>query len=570
MAKRFLEGFSISGDVIDQVAGRNGTGSSPHPNSVDRDRSAESPPVGASGTNEPSAKGAGSQASPAFWVREGVYCYECDGRRYEVRGIESGSQVMMRVQLRLSWQGRRQFDGLDLVSSRARRAFAAEVERVWGIEADSIEADLRELVDRIEREREKAPRKAAALEPVQLSESDREAGIALLASPDLIDQIADDIERLGYVGERMNSLLVYLCATSRKLSSPLSVIIVSESASGKSYLVETVRKLIPPADVVAVTSLSDQALNYFDDLEHKFLILGEAVHSEVVEHQLREMLSAKELRRLVTVKDPETGRMVSRMVSKPVLVSSVMSGTNYRLNAENASRCFLIGTDESDEQTRRIHEAQRRRYTLSEMKRREREVPVTIARHRAAQSLLEPVRVVNPLAPYLDFPSHQMRLRRDHERFLDLMASVAFLRQKQKEKHTEGAFSYVEVDLTDYRIAWEIMVGGVLSRSLGALPTSADRLLEAIRRYVTERARTRREEPVEVSFTQRVIREVTGASQSWVKQNLRTLVEYEYVDVVRGGSARSRGYYRIAGPRPSRQPTSGTIPTPQAIEKLLS
>jgi hypothetical protein len=107
------------------------------------------------------------------------------------------------------------------------------------------------------------------------------------------------------------------------------------------------RNSCPEEDVVSVTSLSDQALNYVEDLMHKFLILGEAVHSEVVEHQIREMLSGKELSRLVAVKDEKTGVMKSRSVKKPVIVSAVMSGTNSAINPENASRCFVIAADES-------------------------------------------------------------------------------------------------------------------------------------------------------------------------------------------------------------------------------
>jgi len=78
------------------------------------------------------------------------------------------------------------------------------------------------------------------------------------------------------------------------------VIVSSQSASGKSYLIDTVKALMPPEDVVSMTSLSDQALNYLgeDALMHKFLIMGEAVHAESVEHQIREMLSGKELSRL--------------------------------------------------------------------------------------------------------------------------------------------------------------------------------------------------------------------------------------------------------------------------------
>ena len=396
-------------------------------------------------TDPAESEAAKASTPPQFWAVDGVWYYERGGRSYELRSAESGG-VSRRVRIRLEYQSRRQFDSLDLVSSRARRSFAAEIHRVWSIEPATIEADLSDILDRIERAADKPEthERSAGRTADDLSEAERAAGLELLRSPDVATRIVADIQALGYVGETTNSLLVYLAATSRKLSSPLSVIIVSESASGKSYLVETVRKMMPTDDVVAATSLSDQALNYIEDLRHKFLILGEAVHSEAVEHQIREMLSAKELRRLVTVKEPESGRLVSHMVSTPVIVASVMSSTRHRLNPENASRCFVIGTDESDEQTRRIHEAQRAKYTIDGVRARREVLPTIISRHQAAQLLLEPVAVVNPLAEHLDFPAHRMRLRRDHERFLDLIASVAFLRQFQKGRQHDGGFEYIE------------------------------------------------------------------------------------------------------------------------------
>ena len=123
---------------------------------------------------------------------------------------------------------------------------------------------------------------------------------------------------LGYVGEDLNKQLLYLCASSRKLDDPISVLIISQSASGKSFLVDTVKKLIPSNEVVSIITLSDQALNYLPDLLYKFLVFGEAIHSEVIEHQIREMLSSKELTRLVAVKDDKTGKIVSKLIRKKV------------------------------------------------------------------------------------------------------------------------------------------------------------------------------------------------------------------------------------------------------------
>ena len=47
---------------------------------------------------------------------------------------------------------------------------------------------------------------------------------------------------LGYVGEGINKRLIYLAASSRILDDPISVIVISQSAAGKSYLIDTVKK----------------------------------------------------------------------------------------------------------------------------------------------------------------------------------------------------------------------------------------------------------------------------------------------------------------------------------------
>jgi len=318
-----------------------------------------------------------------------------------------------------------------------------------------------------------------------------------------------------------------------------------------------------------VTSLSDQALNYIDDLTHKFLILGEAVHGDVVEHQIREMLSGKELSRLVTVKDPETGKMQSRVVRTPVIVSSVMSGTSHALNPENASRCFVVNADESKRQTERIHEAQRQKYSLERLRAGNAEVERIIRTHQAAQRLLTKRQIVNDFAPCQGFPTALMRSRRDHDRFLDLIACVCFLRQYQKREEHDGALSYIRCDLEDYRIAYRIMVEGVLSSTVRELSAGAVGLYGELRAWVGHEAARQKLRPEEVSFTQRQVREYTALGHTWIKQALRQLVDYDYLSLARGGSERSRAYYRLREDAEIRAVDLSMIPTPEAMEERI-
>jgi DNA primase len=468
-------------------------------------------------------------------------------RSYALSGVKENFAASLRVSVILRHQERWHVDGVDLISARSRKSFAAEASLKTGLAAERIEADLLKIVELLEAEQAKRLAAQSGSPAYRLSEEEQALGMELLKNPKLFELIEEHTELLGYVGERINKLLVYIAASSRKLDDPISVTILSESAAGKSYLIDTIRKLIPPEDVVSITSLSEQALNYLapEELLHKFLVMGEAVHGEVIEHQLREMLSAKELSRLVTTKDEQTGALSSKLVKKAVIVSAVMSSTNYDLNAENLSRSFVVNTDESIEQTRRIHELQRKKYTLERYREKAEAIPAIIKAHHAAQRLLAKRIIVNPFAARLKFPDRLLRARRDHERFMDLIACVCFLRQFQKEEQfTADGHAYITCDLNDYELAYQIMKA-ILPGTLTNFPKGAALLYETVRTLIKNKAVKEGLSPEDVAIGQRELREGAGLSQMFVKRNLRLLCEYEYLKASVGVKQNSKRSYQL-------------------------
>ena len=499
--------------------------------------------------------------------------------RYRVAGVRETFAASLRVSIRAqrlateedgSETGRAYVDTVDLYSSRSRASFA-QSSTTAGLDAVRVEKDLLAMLDLLEAERDERL-KATEPGPKPLTDAEKEAGYSLLTAPDIMERIVGDLATVGYVGEEVNKILMYLAATSRKMADPISVIVSSQSASGKSYLIDTVKALMPEEDVVSLTSLSDQALNYFseDGLMHKFLVMGEAVHSSSVEHQIREMLSAKELSRLVAMKDEKTGALTSKLVHKKVVVSLAMSTTSPDVNPENASRCFVVSTDESEEQTRGVHKAQRNKYSLERFAEREERIPAIVAIHRAAQRLLKPLAIVNPYAFLLDFPARMMRTRRDHERFLDLIAATCFLRQFQKETKEDAAGrEYIECDLEDYRIAYHLM-SAILPSTLSNFPRSAAELFDAIRKLAKTKAEESGLESFEVELSQREIREATGQANTTVKRNVRLLVEYEYL-LESGSYARgARRGYRIVEDEAMSLVDLSSVPSPAELARRVS
>ncbi|MBN2253341.1 MAG: toprim domain-containing protein, partial [Kosmotogaceae bacterium] len=208
------------------------------------------------------------QSEKLFTVEKDGPCYQFlfADLSYRILGAKETFVSSLRVNVRVERNEdvKKYLDNVDLYSARSRGAFALSASVHFSLETSRIERDLLLIVDHLEEERDKA----LSLEPKEdyvLSPAEEAAGMELLQSPDLIGRIIADTETLGYVGEDTNKLLLYIAASTRKLADPLSVIVISESAAGKSYLIDTVKKLMPPEDVVSMTSLSDQALNYLPE-----------------------------------------------------------------------------------------------------------------------------------------------------------------------------------------------------------------------------------------------------------------------------------------------------------------
>jgi DNA primase len=161
---------------------------------------------------------------------------------YRVKGLGNNG---LRVVVTARKEEAAHIDNLDLYGARARKGFAAAAAERLAVEAPNVEDDLLALLEALESlQREAASRSGGTSAPaqVQMSDAEREAALALLRAPDLLERTAADIELAGYVGEPRNKKLAYIIGTSRRLPKPLSAIFRAQSGCGKSFLMETVVK----------------------------------------------------------------------------------------------------------------------------------------------------------------------------------------------------------------------------------------------------------------------------------------------------------------------------------------
>ena len=183
------------------------------------------------------------------------------------------------------------------------------------------------------------------------------------------------------------------------------------------------------------------------------------------------------------------------------------------------------------------------------------------------ERLLRKLLVVNTFGGFLNFPDNLMRTRRDNDRFLDLIACVCFLRQYQKAVRWEGLTEFIECDIDDYRIAYNIMINGVLASSLMEIPKGAVILYEEIRLMVRDMAEKAGIKPEEVSFIQRDVREFSKFNNDSIRKYLNNLVDLEYIQITSGRIRGTRLSYRLRKDEELEKLDLSDIPSPEQMDE---
>jgi hypothetical protein len=482
-------------------------------------------------------------------VRDEEIVLTLGDRRYRIRGLSKNLafDVLMKVNVMVDRGEAFHVDTLDLYSVRARSSFITLAARELNVAEEVIRHDVGVVLRKLEECQEKQIEKT--LQPVAkaaMPAEEHAEALALLQDPQLLDRLLGDFTRCGVVGEETNKLIGYLAATSRKLDAPLAVMVQSSSAAGKSSLMEAVLAFMPAEDKVQYSAMTGQSLFYMGamDLKHKILALAEEAGAARASYALKLLQSEGTLSIASTGKDPETGKLVTHeyRVEGPVMIFSTSTAIDH--DEELLNRCLTLGVDESREQTRAILSLQRQKRTLDGLlAKRQKERLIKI--HQNAQRLLRPLAVRNPFADALTFPDGRTRLRRDHEKYLTLIDTLALLHQHQREikmAEQEGArIEYVEVTLSDIEVANKLAHEG-LGRSLDEISPQTRRLLELVTAMVEAQCAAQVITRTDYRFSRRDVREHAGWSDFQVKMHMHKLEELEYVLVHRGGRGQSFVY----------------------------
>jgi DNA primase len=473
-------------------------------------------------------------------------------RRWRVRGLAKNlAYEVLKVNVLAGCGDAFHVDTFDLYAARARAQFISQAAGELSVSEDVLKADLGRVLLKLEALQDAqiqaalAPKKSEAAAPT-LSLEEQAAALELLRSPDMAARILADFEACGVVGESTNKLVGYLAAVSRKLDRPLAIVIQSSSAAGKSSLMDAILAFVPEEERIQYSAMTGQSLFYMGqtNLKNKILAIAEEEGASRASYALKLLQSEGELTIASTGSDPATGNLITQEYRVEGPMSLFMTTTAIDIDEELMNRCLVLSVDENRDQTRAIHQLQRARRTLEGLQRKHEKQAILVI-HRNAQRLLRPLAVVNPYADRLTFLDDRTRTRRDHEKYLTLIDTIALLHQHQRQIHSTviagQPVEYIEASLSDIALANKI-AHEVLGTSLDELPPQTRRVLAGVHALVRTKMATLAAQQRDIRFSRSEVRTATGLSDTQARVHLERLCAMEYLLTHRGQRGQSFEY----------------------------
>jgi len=296
----------------------------------------------------------------------------------------------------------------------------------------------------------------------------------LARSPSILDRFADDLHKVGVVGERRACKLLYLILTTRLLPKMVSASIKGPSSAGKSWVLEQVLGFFPQTAYYILSAMSERALAYSKEpVKHRFLVVYEAaaLRSDFLSYLIRSLLSEGRIR-YETVEKTRDG-LKPRLIEREGPTGLIVTTTAAKLHPENETRLFSIPVTDSREQTADILLALAEEIHGPE---------VDLLPWHALQTWLESSdhRVTIPYAKSLAqlVPPMAVRLRRDFNAILNLIRAHALLHQASREKDSEGRI-IADID-NDYAVVRELVADLVAEGVDATVPTAIRETVESV------------------------------------------------------------------------------------------
>ncbi len=425
-------------------------------------------------------------------------------------------------------------DGLDLYKDDLVDRLIKKLSEKLEISNKDLQIMISELTTELEEYRKEQIENQKPKKALKRILTDKRKNIAIdwLKKPELLKRTNQLIGESGVVGEETNRLLMYLIFTSRIREQPLHIMSLGASASGKTYLQEKVSELIPQEDKIEIRTLSENALYYYKDkeLKHKLLLIEDldGAQDDKIQYALRELMSKRKITKTIPIKDAKGNyETITLQVEGPISLAGTT--TKEKLYEDNSNRAILIYLDNGKNQKEAIMNYQRAVAASQIDKAKEFEIKEFL---KDIQSVLKPIKVVNPYAPKLIIPEIVFKPLRTNAHYLSFIEIITSYKQYQREiKVDQNGENYIETYLEDIKEANMLLKDVLLAKS-DELTNASRSFLEMIKQYLKGLDRT--------TFYSKELRHEYRIAPTTLKRHLGILSRYDYIKII--GGSRIKGF----------------------------
>jgi len=474
-------------------------------------------------------------------IHEGKLLFETKHYNYYILGTVPRDFAFMGVTLMIEdkYSNQKERAKIDLYEKEETLRLVMSLGEVFNRSEDEFEVEVQELIDALEKYREKKIVKKKAKPKQTIKTEDLEKAKELLNDKDLIPRLNDLIGESGVVGEENTRLLLYIIASTYKMGYPLHALVQGTSGSGKSHLINSIGKSFPPEDMMSMTRVTSKSFYHYEDdqLVNKLMLIQDFDGlDEEAQYAFRELQSAGTISSSTVYKD-RSGNITSKVKQVRSHFASLLATTKAEVYYDNMSRSLIIGVDESEEQTLRIIRHQNRKLAGLVDERKEVEARRTLQNLARA---LKPYEVINRYADKVQLPMEARMLRRLNSHYQAFVKQITILHQYQREKDDGGRLIATKEDLS---MASEILFEAIMIK-VDELDSSLRQFFNRMKEFVKSLSTKLGKPPYETVFTQREIRLGLNASKSSCFRYMEDLEQLEYIQKV-GGYA-NRGFkYKI-------------------------
>ncbi len=438
--------------------------------------------------------------------------------------------------------GRKERTKIDLYEREQMVLYVQQIAELYSQPPEDVEHDLLLLTDLLEKMRE------AQLEQVKTPFQSQRKGhlitpekqtdcINFLRGKNFMKGIDELIHQAGVVGEESTRRLLFVIASTYKMSTPLHALVQGTYGSGKSHLINTIGDCFPPEDVISMTRVTSKSFYHYtkDELVDKLILIQDYDGlDEEAQFAFRELQSAGNISSSTTYKD-RYGNLMSAVKTVRSHFASLLATTKAEVYYDNMSRSMITGVDESDEQTKRIITHQNRKLAGIIDTREERKAKEFI---QNCMRCILPLEVVNPYADKVYLPFDAKMLRRLNSHYQAFVKQITILHQYQRKKDDRGRLIAEPEDL---ELACEILFDAIMLK-VDDLDSSLRQFYDRLKAYVMKLSDSVKGK--EFQFTQRDVRLALNISKTQCFRYFEELELLEYLQ--RTGGYANRGFkYKI-------------------------